>query len=40
MYKKSNQIYLQTWHGTPLNKLATNKEIGENGIKKNTMQQK
>ena len=21
MYKKSNQVYLQTWHGTPLKKL-------------------
>lgn len=30
MYKKSNQIYLQTWHGTPLKKLARDIEIGEN----------
>lgn len=29
MYKKSNQVYLQTWHGTPLKKLARDIEIGE-----------
>lgn len=29
MYKKKNQIYLQTWHGTPLKKLARDIEIGE-----------
>lgn len=29
MYKKRNQIYLQTWHGTPLKKLARDIEIGD-----------
>lgn len=28
--KKKSQIYLQTWHGTPLKKLASDIEIGEN----------
>jgi len=30
MTKKKNQIYLQTWHGTPLKKLARDIEIGDN----------
>lgn len=30
MDKKKNQIYLQTWHGTPLKKLARDIEIGLN----------
>lgn len=29
MSKKKNQIYIQTWHGTPLKKLARDIEIGE-----------
>lgn len=28
--KKKNQVYLQTWHGTPLKKLAHDINIGEN----------
>lgn len=28
--KKENQIYVQTWHGTPLKRLAHDIEIGEN----------
>lgn len=28
--KKKNQIYIQTWHGTPLKKLAHDINIGEN----------
>lgn len=28
--KKENQIYLQTWHGTPLKRLAHDIEVGEN----------
>lgn len=30
IYKKKNQVYLQTWHGTPLKKLAKDIEIGDN----------
>lgn len=29
LYKKKSQIYVQTWHGTPLKKLAKDIEIGD-----------
>ena len=29
IYKKNNQIYVQTWHGTPLKKLAKDIDIGD-----------
>lgn len=30
--KKKNQVYFQTWHGTPLKRLANDINIGENAI--------
>ena len=30
IFKKENQIYLQTWHGTPLKKLAHDIDVDEN----------